>query len=78
MTGFFELFNPGLRHAREQKDFDKVSVIPTKHGGRGPLQIDLDKGTVVLPARKQTLSEQAVEGTDEAVADDVTTESDEA
>lgn len=60
MTGFFEIFNPGQRHTREQKDFDKIAVVPSRKGARGPMQIDLDAGTVVLPARKH-LSEQAVE-----------------
>lgn len=49
MTGFFEIFNPGQRHWREQRDFDKVAVVPTRKGGKGPLQIDLDDGTVVVP-----------------------------
>lgn len=49
MTGFFEIFNPGNRYWREQRDFDKIAVVPTRKGGRGPLQIDLDGGTVNLP-----------------------------
>ena len=49
MTGFFEIFNPGQRYWREQQDYDKIAVVPTKKGGRGPLQIDLDGGTVVVP-----------------------------
>jgi len=60
MTGFFEIFNPGMRHTREQKDFDKVAVVPTRKGGRGPLRIDLDAGTVVLPMRTAHLSDEAI------------------
>lgn len=47
----FEIFNPGDRHWRENKDFDKVHVFTTKKGGRGPMQVDLDEGSIVLPTR---------------------------
>ena len=33
MTSFFEAFDPGTRHAREQKDLDKVLVVQAKRGG---------------------------------------------
>lgn len=49
MTNIFEIFNPNDRHWREQKDFDKVHVYTTKKGGRGPMQVDLDDKTIVLP-----------------------------
>ena len=47
----FEIFNPGDRHWREQKDLEKVHVFTTKKGGRGPMQVDLDERTIVLPNR---------------------------
>ncbi|MGA4507091.1 hypothetical protein ACQB6R_05165 [Propionibacteriaceae bacterium G1746] len=52
MSNIFEIFNPNDRHWREQKDFDKVHVFTTKKGGRGPMQVDLDDKTIVLPTRK--------------------------
>ncbi|WP_203569205.1 hypothetical protein [Aestuariimicrobium ganziense] len=72
MTGFFEIFNPGQRHAREQMDFDKIAVVPTKRGGRGPLQIDLENGTVTLPNRHSHLSQEAVKSTRATSEDDQT------
>ncbi|MGA4669681.1 hypothetical protein ACPCG0_07800 [Propionibacteriaceae bacterium Y1923] len=53
MTNIFEIFNPNDRHWREQKDFDKVHVFTTKKGGRGPMQVDLDDKTIVLPTRSK-------------------------
>lgn len=47
----FEIFNPGDRHWRENKDFEKVHVFTTKKGGRGPMKVDLDEGSIVLPSR---------------------------
>ena len=47
----FEIFNPGDRHWRENKDFEKVHVFTAKKGGRGPMQVDLDDKTIVLPGK---------------------------
>jgi hypothetical protein len=53
MSDFFELFNPGLRHTREQRDLEKMLVVDADKGGSGPKPLDLESGTVVLrmPAR---------------------------
>lgn len=53
MSDFFELFNPGLRHTREQLDLEKMLVVDADKGGTGPRPLDLDSGSVVLrlPAR---------------------------
>ncbi len=48
MSDFFQLFQPGLRHLREQRDLDKVLVVDQKKGGTGPRPLDFDSGTVVL------------------------------
>lgn len=48
MSEFFELFNPGLRHQREQQDLEKVLVVDQLKGGTGPRPLDLDSGSVVL------------------------------
>ena len=54
---FFELFQPGLRHLREERDRQKSVVANPKHGGSGgPLGIDLSGGTAkfVMPTRPDT------------------------
>ena len=48
MTEFFEIFNPGARHQREQKDLEKVLVVENKKGGTGPRPLDLDSGKELL------------------------------
>jgi hypothetical protein len=53
MSDFFEIFNPGLRHTREQLDTEKMLIVEAEKGGAGPEPLDLDSGSVVLrmPAR---------------------------
>lgn len=53
MSNIFEIFNPSDRHWKEQRDFDKVHVFTTKKGGRGPMQVDLDDKTIVLPTGRK-------------------------
>ncbi len=48
MSDFFEIFNPGLRHTREQLDTEKMLVVEADKGGSGPKPLDLDSGSVVL------------------------------
>lgn len=48
MSDFFQLFNPGLRHTREQQDLEKILVVDQKKGGSGPKPLDLESGTVEL------------------------------
>ncbi len=48
MSDFFELFNPGERFAREQRDLDKVLIVEDEDGGAGPKPLDLDSGAIVL------------------------------
>lgn len=53
---FFEIFAPGLRHMREQKEFDKVRVLESEDGQKGLDRrhgIDLAKGTAVIRPRKR-------------------------
>ena len=45
---FFEIFNPGERFRREQRDLEKVLVLTDAQGGDGPQPLDLDSGSVVL------------------------------
>ncbi|HEX8510887.1 MAG TPA: DUF6191 domain-containing protein [Propionibacteriaceae bacterium] len=45
---FFEIFQPGLRHLREERDRHNTLVSRPAAGGRGPLGIDLDSGTATI------------------------------
>ncbi len=48
MTGFLEIFDPGMRHQREQKDLEKILIVEADQGGTGPQPLDLDSGSVTL------------------------------
>jgi len=45
---FLEIFDPGQRFLREQRDLEKVLVVDDAQGGTGPQPLDLDSGHVVL------------------------------
>ena len=52
---FFEIFDPGMKYLREEKDRQKMLVVRPKHGGGAPpLGIDLDAGTavIIIPSRQ--------------------------
>ena len=46
-----EMFQPGLKHLREERDRQRMLVVRPSHGGGPPLGIDLDAGTasIVVP-----------------------------
>jgi hypothetical protein len=46
---FLEIFQPGLRHLREERDRQKLMVARPPAAGGAPLGIDLDAGTAVIP-----------------------------
>lgn len=51
---FFELFQPGLRYLREEKDRQRMLVAEPKFGKKGgPLGIDLEggKATFTMPPK---------------------------
>jgi hypothetical protein len=52
---FFEVFNPGLRHLREEKERQKMLVSQPTHGGGAPLGIDLDGGIAKLTVSSSKL-----------------------
>jgi Family of unknown function (DUF6191) len=58
--GIDTLFNPGKRHMDEEKRRLQATreEIGDSSGGR---RIDLDSGTVVIPGRKKSGDEEAVE-----------------
>ena len=45
---FLEIFEPGLKHLREEKDRQKMLVVSPSHGGGAPLGIDLNAGTATF------------------------------
>jgi hypothetical protein len=45
---FLEIFEPGLKYLREEKDRQRILVIEPSHGGGAPLGIDLDAGTAKI------------------------------
>lgn len=53
---FFEIFSPGLRHLREERDRLKTLVTRPTIGGGAPLGIDLASGkaTFTMPAKDST------------------------
>ena len=48
---FFELFQPGLKYLREEKERQKMLVSKPTHGGGAPLGIDLEAGTAKITIR---------------------------
>jgi hypothetical protein len=64
---FFELFQPGLKYLREEKERQKMLVSKPTHGGGAPLGIDLDAGTAkitISPKPSRNLPEALDEPTD--------------
>jgi hypothetical protein len=49
---FGEIFNPGLRHLREEKERQKMLVSKPTHGGGSPLGIDLEAGIAKITVRR--------------------------
>ena len=45
---FLEIFEPGLKYLREEKDRQKILVVEPSHGGGAPLGIDLDARTAKI------------------------------
>ena len=45
---FLEIFQPGLKHMREERDRQRMLVVRTSHGGGAPLGIDLDAGKATI------------------------------
>ena len=48
---FFEIFEPGMKYLREERERRRTAVANPTHGGGPPLGIDLDAGTasITLP-----------------------------
>ncbi len=48
MSDFFELFNPGVRHARQQRDLENSIQVDYEKGAWGPKPHDLASGEVTI------------------------------
>ncbi|MDR1851058.1 MAG: pyridoxal phosphate-dependent aminotransferase [Propionibacteriaceae bacterium] len=47
MSEFLEVFWPGHRHWREERSRQHMTIHQVKQGGKGPLDVDLDKGVTI-------------------------------
>ena len=58
---FLEIFQPGLKHLREERDRQRMLVVRPSNGGGPPLGIDLDAGTAstVVPRAEGLATRQA-------------------
>jgi hypothetical protein len=58
---FFEIFQPGLKYLREEKDRQKMLVAQPSYGRKGPLGIDLEggKATFTMPAPSDSPQSEA-------------------
>ena len=65
---FFEIFQPGLRHLREERERQQSLVVEPKSGAKGPLGIDLDSGraSFTMPGRSDLDDSAAVPTEDQA------------
>ena len=61
---FFEIFQPGLQHLREERDRRRTVVVRPTHGGGPPLGIDLDGGTAKIFLQRPAEPHPPVRGND--------------
>jgi len=45
---FLEIFQPDLKHLREERDRQKMLVVRPSHGGGAPMGINLDAGKATI------------------------------
>ena len=45
---FMEIFQPGLKYLREERDRRRMDVAYPTNGGNPPIDIDLDAGTATI------------------------------
>ena len=59
MTGWEEIFSPGLRHWKEYQDSldDKIVEVPA--AGPGPESVDLDAGVITILADEEDFVEES-------------------
>lgn len=52
---FLEIFQPGLKHLRDERDRQKMLVVRPPHGGGAPMGIDLDAGKATIAVTPRQL-----------------------
>jgi hypothetical protein len=63
-VSFLEIFQPGLKHLREERDRHNMLVVRPSHEGGAPMGIDLDAGKATIAVTPPQLEP------DEAAAQD--------
>lgn len=48
---FMEIFQPGLKHLREEQYRQQMDIAYPTNGGNPPMAIDLDAGTATIVVR---------------------------
>lgn len=48
---FMEIFQPGLKHLREEQHRRQMDIAYPTNGGNPPMAIDLDAGTATIVVR---------------------------
>ena len=61
---FLEIFQPGLRHLREERDRQKMLVVRPAHGAGVPMGIDLDAGKATISVASPQLESSELPGPD--------------
>ena len=61
---FLEIFQPGLKHLREERDRQKMLVVRPSHAARAPLGIDLDAGKATIAVTPSQLESEDPEAND--------------
>ena len=64
---FMEIFQPGLRHLREERARQQIDVTYPTNGGNPPIEVDLDAGTATIVVRVPA-PEPGEESDDEAAS----------
>jgi hypothetical protein len=54
-VSFLEIFQPGLKHLREERDRQRMLVVRPAHGAGPPMGIDLDAGKATISVRPPQL-----------------------
>jgi Family of unknown function (DUF6191) len=47
-VSFLEIFQPGLKHLRDERDRQRMLVVRPSHGAGPPMGIDLDAGKATV------------------------------
>jgi hypothetical protein len=77
-VSFGEIFNPGLRHLREEKERQKMLVSKPTHGGGSPLGIDLEAGIAKITVRRPAPEPEEAEAEAEPATPEQPTAADDA